>query len=401
MGATSIVIRARSADLFTGTGMLFNHTRSVGIELKNIDLSYGDTRVIKNISLEIDPGEFFAFLGPSGCGKSTLLRLIAGFEQCQRGEIFIGDEEISHLPPWKRNVGMVFQNYALWPHMTVRKNVAFGLEERRMPRNRIKQRVDDALELVGLQDYALRRPNQLSGGQQQRVALARTIVIEPRVLLLDEPLSNLDAGLRARMRQELLELQRKLSLTTIFVTHDQEEANATSDRIAVLKDGVVQQVGAPMELYDRPENLFVAQFLGSANVLRGNIEKQGNEMLFDDGQGLRISLSDSLSSRDVRGSGSIVFRPQNLTLCDVDSPSANLRGKIKIREFLGTIMRYEVEVGRQRLIVDDVYRFGKKPSDTGSETGLRIDKEHILVLEHVSASRQHVFPIRQKGVIQR
>nr|VFK43995.1 MAG: iron(III) transport system ATP-binding protein [Candidatus Kentron sp. TC] len=401
MGATSIVIRARSADLFTGTGMLFNHTRSVGIELKNIDLSYGDTRVIKNISLEIDPGEFFAFLGPSGCGKSTLLRLIAGFEQCQRGEIFIGDEEISHLPPWKRNVGMVFQNYALWPHMTVRKNVAFGLEERRMPRNRIKQRVDDALELVGLQDYALRRPNQLSGGQQQRVALARTIVIEPRVLLLDEPLSNLDAGLRARMRQELLELQRKLSLTTIFVTHDQEEANATSDRIAVLKDGVVQQVGAPMELYDRPENLFVAQFLGSANVLRGNIEKQGNEMLFDDGQGLRISLSDSLSSRDVRGSGSIVFRPQNLTLCDVDSPSANLRGKIKIREFLGTIMRYEVEVGRQRLIVDDVYRFGKKPSDTGSETGLRIDKEHILVLEHVSASRQHVFPIRQKGVIRR
>jgi len=190
--------------------MSLQKIQSVGIELKNIDLSYDDTQVIKNVSLKINKGEFFAFLGPSGCGKSTLLRLIAGFEHCQRGEVFLGGEEVSRLPPWKRNVGMVFQNYALWPHMTIWKNVAFGLEERKLPHHEIDQRVNDALELVGLQDYAQRRPNQLSGGQQQRVALARTIVIEPRVLLLDEPLSNLDAKLRVHMRQELLDLRRKI-----------------------------------------------------------------------------------------------------------------------------------------------------------------------------------------------
>nr|VFJ92696.1 MAG: iron(III) transport system ATP-binding protein [Candidatus Kentron sp. LFY] len=361
--------------------MSLHSVQSTGIELRNIDLSYGNTRVIENVSLKINRGEFFALLGPSGCGKSTLLRLIAGFEQCQHGEVFLGEEEVSHLPPWKRNVGMVFQNYALWPHMTIWKNVAFGLEERKLPRNEIKRRVDEALELVGLDDYAARRPNQLSGGQQQRVALARTIVIEPRVLLLDEPLSNLDAGLRVHMRQELRELQRKLSLTTIFVTHDQEEANTTSDRIAVLEDGVVQQVGTPMELYGRPENLFVAQFLGSANVLRGTIRKQDNEVLFDDGKGLRIPLSSgSLSFGDIQGNKSILFRPQNFTLCDPDSPTADLRGQIKVREFLGNIMRYEIRVGQRNLIVDEVYGSGKEPLEPGSVVGLRIDKERILVL---------------------
>lgn len=356
--------------------MTLSQSHSVGIELKNIDLSYGDTRVIKDVSLKIKQGEFFAFLGPSGCGKSTLLRLIAGFEQCQKGEVYLGDEEVSRLPPWKRQVGMVFQNYALWPHMTIRKNVAFGLEERKLPRSEIDQRVKDVLELVGLQDYAERRPNQLSGGQQQRVALARTLVIEPKVLLLDEPLSNLDAKLRVHMRQELLELQRKLSLTTIFVTHDQEEANTTSDRIAVLKDGIVQQVGAPMELYDHPDNLFVAQFLGSANVLQGTITKQGEESLFDDGKGLQISLQAS----DVEGSKSIVFRPQNLTLCEPGNESADLQGEIKIREFLGNIVRYEIQVGQQNLLVDEVYGLGKMPAETGSTVGLQIDKEHIMVM---------------------
>ena len=235
---------------------------AVGVKLEGINLSFGKTHVLKGIDLQIEPGEFFAFLGPSGCGKTTLLRLIAGFESAQEGRVIIGDQEVSHLPPWRRNLGMVFQSYALWPHMTVRKNVAFGLEERHVPRNEIKERVDMALDLVGLLDLAKRRPSQLSGGQQQRVALARTIVIEPQVLLLDEPLSNLDAKLRVQMRRELRQLQRKLSLTTIFVTHDQEEANTTADRIAVINDGIVQQIGTPMELYDRPANLFVANFFG-------------------------------------------------------------------------------------------------------------------------------------------
>ena len=356
--------------------MTHQKSHSVGIQLKNIDLSYGDIQVIKNVSLKINKGEFFAFLGPSGCGKSTLLRLIAGFEQCQNGEVFLGDEEVSSLPPWKRNVGMVFQNYALWPHMTIRKNVAFGLEERKIPQNEINQRVNDALELVGLQDYAKRRPNQLSGGQQQRVALARTIIVEPKVLLLDEPLSNLDAKLRVHMRQELLELQRKLSLTTIFVTHDQEEANTTSDRIAVLKDGIVQQVGTPMELYDHPDNLFVAQFLGTANVLQGNITKHGNEAIFNDNNGLQIALSSS----DVEGSKSIVFRPQNVTLCKAENESSDLQGEIKIREFLGNIVRYEIMVGQQRLLVDEVYGLGKKPEETGTVIGLQIDKKHVMLM---------------------
>ncbi len=358
--------------------MSLNKSHSVGIKLKNIDLSYGDTQVIKNVSLEINQGEFFAFLGPSGCGKSTLLRLIAGFEQCQRGEVFLGDEEVSGLPPWKRNVGMVFQNYALWPHMTIRKNVAFGLEERKVAQSEINRKVNDALELVGLQDYAERRPNQLSGGQQQRVALARTIIVEPKVLLLDEPLSNLDAKLRVHMRQELLELQRKLSLTTIFVTHDQEEANTTSDRIAVLKDGIVQQVGAPMELYDYPDNLFVAKFLGTANILQGTISQQGNDTLFNGNNGLQVSLL----SADVEGSKSIVFRPQNLKICADMTESVDFQGKIKIREFLGNIVRYEIEAGAQTLIVDEVYGQGTIPSEAGSTIGLKIDKEHIMVMEN-------------------
>ena len=346
------------------------------LQLKNIDLSYGDTQVIKNVSLKINKGEFFAFLGPSGCGKSTLLRLIAGFEQCQNGEVFLGDEEVSRLPPWKRNVGMVFQNYALWPHMTIWKNVSFGLEERKLPHNEITQRVNDALELVGLQDFAQRRPNQLSGGQQQRVALARTIVIEPRVLLLDEPLSNLDAKLRVHMRQELLELQRKLGLTTIFVTHDQEEANTTSDRIAVLQDGIVQQVGSPMELYDKPDNLFVAQFLGSANVLKGNIKAEGSDAIFEGEQGLKVSLNNC----DVEGSKSIIFRPQNISLCDQSSSDADLNGIVKKREFLGNLVRYEIQVDQQQLLVDEIYGLGKDPAEEGMQVGLSMDSDHVIIM---------------------
>ncbi len=251
-----------------------SESQSAGVTIENLSIAFGTTEVLKGIDLAIRDGELFTFLGPSGSGKSTLLRAIAGFGPAPSGRIMIGAEEVTRLPPWKRNVGMVFQSYALWPHMTVRRNVAFGLEERRVPKETIRPRVDAALELVGLLELAERRPSQLSGGQQQRVALARTIVVEPRVLLLDEPLSNLDANLRVQMRREILELQRKLSLTTIFVTHDQEEANTISDRIAVLDQGVLQQVGAPMELYDQPANLFVAGFLGTANVLEGRVEAQ-------------------------------------------------------------------------------------------------------------------------------
>ena len=229
-----------------------------GVAIEQVSFSYGTNLIIDNVSLDIERGEFFAFLGPSGSGKTTLLRLIAGFGIPSNGRILINEKDVTHLPPWSRNVGMVFQNYALWPHMTVAKNVAFGLERRRLSKAEINRKVAEVLELVDLAAFAGRRPAQLSGGQQQRVALARTLVIEPTVLLLDEPLSNLDAKLRIEMRSELRQLQQKVGITTVYVTHDQEDANSVADRIAVLDQGRIQQVGTPIELYDHPTSRFVA-----------------------------------------------------------------------------------------------------------------------------------------------
>ncbi len=246
--------------------------KAVAVECIGVGVAYGPNQVLQDITLAIDPGEFFALLGPSGSGKSTLLRLIAGFNHANRGRVLVDGRDISDVPPHARNIGMVFQSYALWPHMSVYDNVAFGLVERRVTRIEIKRRVGEVLSLVGLADYARRRPNQLSGGQQQRVALARTIVIEPQVLLLDEPLSNLDKKLREQMRLELKRLQRALGITTIFVTHDQEEAMTTADRMAVLDAGVLQQVGRPRELFDTPSNRFVAEFVGRTNLLAGHYD---------------------------------------------------------------------------------------------------------------------------------
>ncbi len=353
---------------------------AVGVRLEGINLSFGKTHVLKGIDLQIEPGEFFAFLGPSGCGKTTLLRLIAGFESAQAGRVLIGDEEVSHLPPWRRNLGMVFQSYALWPHMTVRKNVAFGLEERRMPRSEINKRVDSALDLVGLLELAGRRPSQLSGGQQQRVALARTVVIEPQVLLLDEPLSNLDAKLRIQMRRELLELQRKLSLTTIFVTHDQEEANTTADRIAVIDDGIVQQIDTPMELYDRPANLFVANFLGVANVVKGKMEEEDGRVVFRSSDGTVIV---PMKGGD-KGSGSIVIRPQDLTIRPQDAKpvpgTTRLAGTVEHIEFLGGVVRYRVAVGRHFLLVDAPHKRGEEAMPEGTKVNLYLNTDQIIGL---------------------
>lgn len=353
---------------------------AVGVKLERINLSFGKTHVLKGIDLEIEPGEFFAFLGPSGCGKTTLLRLIAGFESAQEGYVIIGDQEVSHLPPWRRNLGMVFQNYALWPHMTVRKNVAFGLEERRVPRNEIKERVDLALKLVGLLELAGRRPSQLSGGQQQRVALARTIVIEPKVLLLDEPLSNLDAKLRVQMRRELRQLHRQLSVTTIFVTHDQEEANTTADRIAVINDGVVQQIGTPMVLYDRPANLFVANFLGVANVVEGVMTEDKGKLEFHSSDGTVIVPV----ARGRRGPSSIVFRPQNLTIRPQNAAPApgttRLTGMVEHKEFLGSVVRYRVAVGGHLILVDASYQRGEEAMPEGTPVTLCLNNDQIIGL---------------------
>ena len=316
------------------------------IEIKNINVSYGSNHVLKDVSLNIENKDFYTFLGPSGCGKTTLLRLIAGFEKSSSGELFIDGKEVSNLNPWERDVGMVFQNYALWPHMTVYKNISFGLEEKKLDKKEIKSRVDEILELVDLKDLSGRYPFQLSGGQQQRVALARTLVVKPKVLLLDEPLSNLDAKLRVQMRKELQDLHKKIGITSIFVTHDQEEANSMSTNLAILNEGVVQQVGKPVDLYNNPENIFVANFLGTTNVINGTI-KDNN---FKSSEGLVIK--DIID--DKKGTN-ILLRPQNLYLDSNNNNFQNFEATVINQEFLGNIVRYTVNLKNHLLTVDSLH----------------------------------------------
>ena len=234
----------------------------VKVTLDNVSKFFGEVTAASKMNLTINDGEFFTFLGPSGCGKTTSMRMIAGLEFPSEGKIYYDGKDVTQLPSFKRNTGMVFQNYALWPHMKVNENIAYGLEVRKTPKEEIDRKVKETLNLVGLAGMGDRFPNQLSGGQQQRVALARVLVIEPDILLLDEPLSNLDAKLRVEMREEIKDIQKKLGITTIYVTHDQEEAMAVSDRIAIQNYGKIMQVGTPKEIYDKPDNLFIATFIG-------------------------------------------------------------------------------------------------------------------------------------------
>ena len=252
---------------------------SVNIRIQNAVKKYGDNVVIPDLSLDIKEGEFFTLLGPSGCGKTTLLRMIAGFNSIEGGDFYFGDRRINDLDPSKRNIGMVFQNYAIFPNMTVEKNVEFGLKNRNVSKEERVGEVKKFLKLMQIEDYAERMPEKLSGGQQQRVALARALVIKPDVLLMDEPLSNLDAKLRIEMRTAIKQLQNSIGITTVYVTHDQEEAMAVSDRIAVFNHGVIQQIGTPKALYQRPANLFVANFIGHSNELEGSLTKENGQMV--------------------------------------------------------------------------------------------------------------------------
>jgi iron(III) transport system ATP-binding protein len=243
------------------------------IQLKDLVKRFGTLEAVSHISLQIRDGELFTLLGPSGCGKTTLLRLIGGFHKPDGGEIFFGPRAVAGIPPYERNIGMVFQNYALWPHMTIFENIAYGLKLKKFAREKISSKVQHALGLVNLKGLEKRYPGQLSGGQQQRVALARALVLNPDVLLLDEPLSNLDAKIRLQVRAEIRKLQKELAITTIYVTHDQEEALTLSDRIAVMNHGKVQQIGSPRDLYARPENPFVADFIGINNLIPGEVKE--------------------------------------------------------------------------------------------------------------------------------
>jgi spermidine/putrescine transport system ATP-binding protein len=249
------------------------------IELRGITKYFGDSKAVDNINLEIRNGEFLTLLGPSGCGKTTLLRILSGIEKADEGKIFIHGKDVTHMPPEKRHLNMVFQSYALFPHMTTFENVAFGLRCKHLPEAEIKTRVEKALSMVKLEAYAERKPQKLSGGQQQRVAIARAVVNEPIVLLLDEPLSALDYDLRKKMQIELKMLQRRLGITFVFVTHDQEEALSMSDRVVVMNNGIIEQMGTPRKVYEDPENLFVADFIGEANIFETQVQKLKNDHL--------------------------------------------------------------------------------------------------------------------------
>lgn len=280
--------------------------------LKNITKRFADTTVVSDISLDIADKEFVVLVGPSGCGKSTTLRMIAGLEDISSGELYIGDRLVNNVAPKNRDIAMVFQNYALYPHMTVYQNMAFGLRLKKTPAKEIQQRVENAANIVGLTPFLKRKPGTLSGGQRQRVALGRAIVRNPKVFLFDEPLSNLDAKLRVQMRIEITRLQRALGVTTIYVTHDQTEAMTMADRIAVLKDGVLQQFDTPMNTYDQPANLFVASFIGSPamNLIEGSVNESG--VFTDLTHNLNIELSGYLPAGVNPGSWVLGIRPENI-----------------------------------------------------------------------------------------
>lgn len=267
------------------------------VELRNICKKYkGNERYsVENFNLEIEPHEFIAFVGPSGCGKSTTLRMIAGFEEITSGDLFIEGKRMNEVAPRDRGISMVFQNYALYPHMTVEKNIAYGLQNMKVPKDEIKKKVDYAINMLGLEEYRKRKPKNLSGGQRQRVALGRAIVKNQKLFLMDEPLSNLDAKLRVSMRTEISRIHREIGATTIYVTHDQVEAMTMADRIVIMKDGIVQQVGKPMELYDHPVNKFVAGFIGSPQMNFFDVVVDGDKLTFSDGASM--TLPDRIASK--------------------------------------------------------------------------------------------------------
>jgi len=286
----------------------------VSIQISALRKQFGPTVAVDSVSLTIQAGELFFLLGPSGCGKTTLLRMIAGFTDPTSGSIHFGDKDVTHLPPHKRNTGMVFQGYALWPHMSVRQNVGFGLDVRKVSGAEKTKRIDKALDMVQMLPYADRKPNQLSGGQQQRVALARAIVVEPTVLLLDEPLSNLDAKLRLEMRSQIRQICKRAGITAVYVTHDQKEALSMADGIAVLSDGKVMQVGPPREAYDRPSNRFVADFLGETNFLHAEVTgRDGDALLLSTPAG---ELRSTVFPEDLPEKGNVTcsIRPEAIQL---------------------------------------------------------------------------------------
>ena len=319
----------------------------------------GKTVVIDDLNLTIENGELFTLLGPSGCGKTTLLRMIAGFNSIEGGDFFFGETRINDMEPSKRNIGMVFQNYAIFPHLTVRDNVAFGLKQRKVAKEELETRTDEYLKLMQIDQFADRKPDQLSGGQQQRVALARALVINPDVLLMDEPLSNLDAKLRVDMRQAIRDIQRRIGITTVYVTHDQEEAMTISDHIAVMNLGEIQQVGSPKELYHKPHNEFVANFIGKTNLIDAKIIKENNKTFLQiDEYKLELQEYDHVEPQDVR----VSIRPEEF----IKDESGVIEATVDDSVYLGSSVNYLLNTNfaeRIEVTEESTFEENLKPGD--------------------------------------
>lgn len=354
----------------------------IAIRIEKLTKRFGATVALHGLDLTIGAGELFFLLGPSGCGKTTLLRSMAGFYIPEEGHIYFGEEDVTRLAPHKRNTGMMFQSYALWPHMTVAQNVAFGLEERRVARDEIKRRVGEALESVRMGSYADRRPNQLSGGQQQRVALARALVIRPRCLLLDEPLSNLDAKLRLEMRTEIRRVCKEFNLTTVYVTHDQKEALSISDRMAILESGHILQVGSPRDVYRRPTRKTVAHFIGETDFIEGTVKS------FDDGRpvvetpvGVFVGLLGDPARRIVPGSRvTLSIRPECWRLGHEKRTTNCVSGRIGEAVYLGEVAQYAFVAGGMEL---KIYELNPRFLGSAAKTDLfaTVDAEDVVVLD--------------------
>lgn len=353
------------------------------ITLGQVVKKFKDFTALNGINLEIKDGELFTLLGPSGCGKTTTLRLIAGFYQPDGGEIRFNDRLMNNVPTARRGIGIVFQNYALWPHMTVAQNIAYGLKIKKMDSSEIKRKVVQSLEKVGLTGMAGRYPGQLSGGQQQRVALARALVLNPEVLLLDEPLSNLDAKVRMKVRAEIRQIQQDLKITTIYVTHDQEEALTLSDRIAVMRDGLIAQVGPPKVLYERPDNTFTAHFIGTNNLIEGTVCGRNEDNIYQ--VETKIGKLKGISTKELEPGTpcTVAIRPENIECNGGDATTGSniIPGKIFFASYLGNILRYDVMTSSGILIKTDNKDPWHQPLlDIGTDVQLKVMPTSCLII---------------------
>jgi putative spermidine/putrescine transport system ATP-binding protein len=347
------------------------------IRLERINKFFGPTQVVRDFNLEIAPGEFVSFLGPSGCGKTTTLRMIAGFETPSSGRIAIGGRDVTHLRPNQRKIGMVFQSYALFPNLTVAQNIGFGMKVAGAPKADINGRVAEMLEIIKLPQHARRYPFQLSGGQQQRVALARALAVKPQVLLLDEPLSALDAKIRVSLREEIRSIQRQLGITTIYVTHDQEEALSMSDRIVVMHEGVAEQVGTPFEIYNRPATRFVASFVGTLNVLKGTVTQPQSGTVTVAGRTLTLNRPlPAQAGEEI----SFSLRPEVVSLGSADGRALELPGMVSEVSFLGSVIRVRVQVEDLYLSLDTFNNPASAPPEVGRPTVVSFSPQDVLVI---------------------